>query len=143
MVRAAGLLVVIGLALSACTKQRSASNIVHIALTNNKQSLRFTGLGSEVVSELAQDSSAQVWQSLVPVYKMPADTDLKAYQNAQPGKYVVADSVVVFTPDTPFVKGQAYFVRWYRYDAGKRSSDYISGAKQVGKQQFTDLIFKQ
>ena len=83
------------------------------------------------------------WQSLVPVYKMPADTDLKNYQTAQPGKYIVKDSVVMFTPDTPFIASQTYFVRYYKFDANNKASDYILGHNKLGSRPYTDLIFKQ
>jgi len=83
------------------------------------------------------------WLDLVPVYRMPADTDMKTYQPEQPGKYVVADSIVTFTPDTPFVKTQTYFVRWYHLDDNARPADYLKGNRKPGQKYFTDLIFKQ
>jgi len=117
--------------------------MVRISLINGNRSVQFKGLDHAVMQEIARDSSANVWQNLVPVYRMPADTDLKNYQPVQPGAYRLKDSTLVFTPDTPFVKGQIYFVRNYLFGEGLSLKDYVKGANRPGKLHFTDLIFKQ
>ena len=126
----------------ACTPPKHPA-AVHIALVNNGQSVQFTGLNQLVINDVARDTNKNAWQSLIPVYRMPADTDLKNYQPVQPGQYEVKDSTVVFTPDTPFVKGQTYFVRNYRLGEGASLIDYIKSHSQPGKVHFIDLIFKQ
>ena len=95
-----------------------------------------------IVQDISRDSIAD-WQSLAPIYRMPADTDMKDYQKPQPGKYNVTGSTVIFTPDTPFVKHQTYFLRLYQYGEGNNTWDYIKGNKKPGKPRFVDLIFKQ
>jgi hypothetical protein len=87
------------LALS-CTPAKHPS-AVQIALVNNGQSVQFKGLDYAVMQDIGRDTTKDVWQNLVPVYRMPADTDLKNYQPVQPGRYQLKDSVVIFTPDTP------------------------------------------
>jgi hypothetical protein len=129
------------LALS-CTPAKHPS-AVQIALVNNGQSVQFKGLDYAVMQDIGRDTTKNVWQNLVPVYRMPADTDMKNYQPVQPGRYQLKDSVVIFTPDTPFVKGQTYFVRNYRLGEGSMLIDYIKGRSQPGKVHFIDLIFKQ
>jgi hypothetical protein len=116
---------------------------MHISLVNNNKSVQFTGLDAAIIGEISRDSSTSTWQSLVPVYRLPADTDLKDYQSAQPGKYTVVANAVVFTPDTPFAQNQTYFVRWYQYGEGHSMWEHISKHTKMGKQQYTDLIFKQ
>ena len=116
---------------------------VHVSLTSNNRSLKFTGLDRAIASEINRDSVPGVWQSLIPVYRMPADTDMKDYQSALPGRYELKDSAIVFTPDTPFIKNQAYFVRYFQFDGGYRTSDFITGKKKLGKTPYIDLIFKQ
>jgi hypothetical protein len=116
---------------------------VQILLVNKGQSVQFKGLNYVVMQDIARDTNKDIWQSLVPVYRMPADTDMKNYQPVQPGQYLLKDSVVIFTPDTPFVKGQTYFVRNYRLGEGAALIDYIKSRSQPGKVRFIDLIFKQ
>jgi hypothetical protein len=129
--------------LASCTSNQTRTNQIHIALTADKRSLNITGLDNAIVQDINRDSLGGNWQSLVPVYKMPADTDLKNYQPVQPGKYIVKDSVVVFIPDTPFIARQTYFVRYYNFDANNKASDYILGHNKLGSLPYTDLIFKQ
>ncbi|TSD64855.1 hypothetical protein FFF34_013225 [Inquilinus sp. KBS0705] len=130
--------------LAACSSSKKPdSALVSISLVNNKQSVQFKGLDYAVISEINRDSSVQAWQSLIPVYKMPADTDMKSYQPVQPGRYQLQDSAVVFTPDTPFAKGQVYFVRNYKLGESVSAVDFVKGRIQPGRTRFTDLIFKQ
>lgn len=124
-----------------CTS-RPKLPVVQISLINNR-SLKFTGLDYTTVQEINQDTSTAGWQSLIPVYRMPADTDMMDFQKPQPGKYTVTDSTVVFTPDTPFLKHQAYFARYYHYAEGRDLWDDIKQHKKLGKPTYTDLIFKQ
>jgi hypothetical protein len=126
----------------ACTPAKHPA-AVKISLINNKQSVEFRGLDYAVMQEIGRDSSTEVWQSLIPVYRMPRDTDMKNYQPEQPGRYELKDSAVVFTPDTPFVAGQVYFARNYRLGEGSTLTDYIKGRKQPGRTHFIDLIFKR
>jgi hypothetical protein len=126
----------------ACTPAKHPA-AVKISLINNKQSVEFRGLDYAVMQEIGRDSSVEEWQSLIPVYRMPRDTDMKNYQPEQPGRYELRDSAVVFTPDTPFVAGQVYFARNYRLGEGSTLTDYIKGRKQPGRTHFIDLIFKR
>ena len=129
--------------LSLGCKPAKKADVVKISLTNNHRSLQIKGFDYLVMQEIARDSVKDIWLSLVPVYRMPGDTDMKNYQPEQPGKYAIIDSAVVFTPDTPFIKGQVYFLRNYHLGQGATLADYIKGRMQPGKTQFTDLIFKQ
>jgi len=93
------------------------------------------------MQDIERDTT-QHWSTLFPVYKMPADTDLKNYQPIQPGRYLVKDSALVFTPDTPFMRGQAYFIRYYQYNKDDNTLNLIRGKQRPGKLRFIDLIFK-
>ncbi|MDB5010510.1 MAG: hypothetical protein JWQ06_1299 [Mucilaginibacter sp.] len=124
----------------ACTVKPDASTI-QIKLINNNQSLKITGLNNLIVKDIARDTTSH-WESLFPIYRMPADTDLKDYQQAQPGRYLVAANAVIFIPDTPFLKHQTYFIRYYQYGEDNNVWDFIKGKKQPGKIHFIDLIFK-
>lgn len=134
-------LVVIIFVIAACTPAKHPA-AVQVSLVNNYKSVQFKGLDYAVMQDIGRDTNKDVWQSLVPVYRMPADTDMKNYQPEQPGHYLLKDSAVIFTPDTPFIKGQTYFVRNYRLGEGAALIDYIKSRSQPGKVRFIDLIFK-
>jgi len=121
------------------TKQAVAP--INIALVNNNRSLKITGLDNAILQDIARDTSNH-FENLMPVYRMPADTDMKDYQPIQPGKYLVKNSAVVFTPDTAFAKGQVYFMRYYQYDGGS-VWDFVKGKRSATKLRYIDLIFKQ
>lgn len=116
--------------------------IVKVRLTDSNRAIKISGFDRAIIADIGRDTANDAWRSLLPVYKMPADTDLKDDQNTQPGKYSVEDSVVVFTPDTSFVKGQAYFVRYYPHDQGVDAWQYIKDKKRPGSLSYTDLVFR-
>jgi hypothetical protein len=121
--------------------QKQKQPVVRIKLVNNGQSVMFKGLDYAVISEINRDSVADIWERLLPVYKMPADTDMKNYQPLQPGKYLLKDSAVVFTPDTPFVKTQHYFMRYYQFGNGITAEDFITGKKILGRTPYIDFAW--
>jgi hypothetical protein len=124
-------------------KSKPKTPLVHIIMADSGRSVEFKGLDYAITGEINRDSVPGIWQGLIPVYRMPADTDMKDYQKPLPGVYRLKDSAVVFTPDTPFVKNQTYFVRYFKFDGGNSTWDIIKGKKKLGKTPYTDLIFKQ
>ncbi|WPU94660.1 hypothetical protein SNE25_03885 [Mucilaginibacter sabulilitoris] len=124
-----------------CNTNKEEVN-VQITQSADKRSIQISGLDNAVLQDIARDSSGSAWQALVPVYKMPADTDLKNYQPVQPGTYHVKDNSVIFTPDTPFAAHQTYFVRYYKYDTANKASDFIMGRNRPGGLHYSDLVFK-
>jgi len=123
-------------------KRQPGKIAITISLTDSNRSVSVKGFDKAVIGDIGRDTDKSVWQGLLPVYKMPADTDLKDFQTAQPGMYMVKDSVVIFKPDTPFKKGQAYFLRYYPHDEGTDAWQYIRDRKRTGSQEHRDLIFK-
>ena len=130
------------LVLSAGCTKHSPEYSIKIALADSNRSVRITGFDKAVIDDIGRDTTSGVWQSLLPVYKMPADTDMKDFQNAQPGKYDIRDSAVIFTPDTIFAKGQLYFVRAYQYGETKSAWQLIIEKKRTGSLAHKDLLFK-
>src|ERR1700759_1777826 len=110
-------------------KRQQGKIAITISLTDSNRSVNVKGFDKAVIGDIGRDTDKSVWQGLLPVYKMPADTDLKDFQTAQPGAYIVKDSIVVFKPDTPFKKGQTYFLRYYPHDEGTDAWQYIRDKK--------------
>lgn len=123
-----------------CRNEPSYPNI-RIRLVDDNHSLQITGIDSIILNDIDRDT-AKNWQSLFAISRLPADTDLKDYQPTQPGKYRVSKGAVIFTPDTSFVKQQAYFLRYYRHGTDKDVWDYVRGHTRPGQLHYTDLIFK-
>ena len=124
-----------------CMHRTPTANI-RIGLVDSNRAVQISGFDRAIIEDIGRDTANEVWQNLLPVYKMPTDTDMKDFQNAQPGHYKVADSVVVFTPDTAFKKGQVYFLRWYQYDKIGDAMQYIRRKKKTGAMSYKDLLFR-
>ena len=123
-----------------CTT-RSNTNI-SISLIDSNHSLQISGFNKMIIDDISRDTSSEAWRSLLPIYKMSVDTDMKDFQNAQPGKYKVAGNEVIFTPDTPFRKGQEYFLRTFDYSGAKDAWDFVREQKGKGSSVHKDLLFK-
>ncbi len=134
-------LLLIGLCFSCTTKTNKT--MLNISLDSNKQTLKIIGLSKAIVQDINRDTTINKWQQLIPVYRMPIDTEMKDFQPIQPGEYLVKDSIIFFTPDTPFAPQQAYFVRHYHYDEDRSVWGFIKGKRRAGKTTYTDLIFKR
>jgi hypothetical protein len=135
------LLLLIGVCFSCTTKTKTPA--LHISLDGNRQTLKVAGLDKVIVREIDRDTSTNKWQQLISVYRMPSDTDMRDFQPVQPGKYWVKDTLVFFTPDTPFLHRQPYFIRYYHYNDEPGIWGFIKGKRRVGKINYTDLIFNQ
>lgn len=114
---------------------------ISLSFVNNNQSLKISGLDKIIITDISRDT-ANHFESLVPIYRMPADTDMKDFQPTQPGKYIVKDSALIFTPDTPFTKQQVYFVRYFQYGGDYKVMDFVKGQRTATKLRYSDLIFK-
>jgi len=123
----------------ACTSKPQAPSI-KVNFTNGNRSVSFKGFDQAVMNDMDRDSAD--WKTVFPVYKMPADTDDKDYQKPQPGKYLYKDGSVIFTPDTPFIKGHAYFTRILNYEEGHSMGSMIRNKNLLASKTYIELIFK-
>ncbi len=123
-----------------CSHPSNETNIA-IRFINHNKTIKISGFDKAIVAEIGRDSNNNVWQNLLPIYKMPTDSEMKDFQNIQLGKYNVADGEVSFTPDTPFLKGRFYFLRQYQYDKNKNAWHYITDKSKIGTLRYKDLTF--
>ncbi len=122
-----------------CTTQTGVPKI-NIVLIDNGTTLKISGLNYGIMLDMAHDTTSD-WQSILQVYRMPADTDMKSYQPMQKGTYKLNDSKLFFKPDTPFIKHQQYFVRYYYYYRTVDMWSFITGRRKPGRTPFIDLNF--
>src|SRR4051812_4739432 len=94
---------------TAC-KSKSANTIT---ISVNQKTVQVKGIPATELYGLESDTISQrAWQSLFPVFKLPADTDLRNYQSPVAGRYSLSGDVILFTPDTAFAKDSTYFARY-------------------------------
>jgi len=108
----------------------------------NANTISFSNIDYNTLANLRQDSLNMAgWQAILPVYRMPADTDMKDYLKPQPGKYAFNKDVLVFFADTPFQKHKQYFARYYRLHDDSSVWDLIKGKWKRGTPQYVECIF--
>ncbi len=114
-----------------------------IGLSKDSQTVVVSGLDYSVLQELKKDSlPPEAFRQLLPVYRMPADTDMKDYQNEQPGIYRITDSLITFKPDTAFKKHQTYFARFYGHTIENTPTKLAQGKGNLKAPKFTEEVFK-
>jgi hypothetical protein len=114
---------------------------IDVKLSDSDHAISISGLDKAVIDDISRDTTAGIWQNLLPVYKMPGDTDMKDFQQAQPGKYMLKDNTVVFIPDTPFKKGQVYFLRYFDYQGEKSAWQIVKDKQRLGAAKHRDMAF--
>ena len=128
------------LILTAC---RSKPANIKITVDYDHQAVKVTGLTIVDLQGIKRDSiTTEAWQSLFPVYAMPPDTGMRSYQRPLHGRYTITNRAILFTPDTPFISGQTYFARYYRYDKSITAIDLVLHRRALGRGAYAELIFK-
>jgi hypothetical protein len=115
---------------------------INIRLSKDSQTVYISGLEYAILHDLKTDTlNAEAWQSILSVYRMPADTDTKDLQKQQPGAYTVADTAIVFKPDTAFAKHQRYFVRYYGGPLANDKTELLNSKTKLEGQRYKEVIF--
>lgn len=105
--------------------------------------IRFSNFNHDIFTDLKQDTlNSEAWLKLLPVYRMPADTGMKDFQQPQPGKYQLKDSVILFSPDTPFRYQQVYFARFYQYQDNSNGWSLVKDRWKQHKPRYAERVFK-
>ncbi|WCT12396.1 hypothetical protein [Mucilaginibacter jinjuensis] len=105
-------------------------------------SVKIAGIDYNILSNLNGDSlGLSQWQAILPVYKMPADTDMMDFVSPQPGKYKLIKDVLVFVADTPFQKNAKYFARYYKLHDDSNAWDLMKGKWKNGSPKYAEVIF--
>ena len=109
----------------------------------DKNTISIGNVDNNLLANLAKDTIAyEQWKNLLPVYRMPADTDMKDYQQPQPGRYTLKNNAVIFSADTPFQKKGVYFVRLYHLQDDSNVWALLKGQWKQGSPAYKECIFK-
>lgn len=123
-----------------CTSGRHTPISVRVV---DPHTVAFSHIDYNLLANLQRDTlTTDQWQRLLPVYRMPADTDMKDFSNPQPGKYRIKDSLVIFTPDTPLHKNTAYFARYYQYNNTGDAWKILKTKWKTRTPQYTECVFR-
>ena len=129
--------------LCACRAGSTTGTVkVHIVLSKDSQAIVVTKLDYAILHDLKNDSlTYNTWTSIFPVYHMPADTDMIDFVKELPGQYTVNDTAIVFKPDTPFIKHQNYFARFYQEGMLKSQLQMVQSKANLNGPKFQQVTF--
>lgn len=114
-----------------------------IYLSSDSQRVCIGGLAYSVIQELKKDTlTRDAWQSLFPVYKLPADTTMKDFQKELPGTYLVTDSGITFKPDTAFKIHQQYVARFYGDSPAISTLKLLQKKADLKGPEYVEAVFK-
>lgn len=95
-------------------KKESSINSLLITLSADSSALELKGIPVDALEELQSDSLPDsLWVNFFAVYEEPSDYEMRDFQPALAGTYLIADSLIRFKPNEEFKSGIAYFSRSY------------------------------
>lgn len=95
-------------------KKESTLNRLLITLTTDSNAVELSGLSTDILEELRADSLKDAhWINFFAVYEEPSDPEMRDFQPALEGTYLIIDGLIRFKPASIFKPGTAYFARSY------------------------------
>ncbi len=123
-------MLIIFLSTNGCSQREEknkASTGVRIALSADSTSVELQNIPSYAIAEFRADSlGTEQWKDFFAVYEEPSDEEMRDFQDAVDGTYLVLDSLVRFLPAGGFKKGQPYFSRCYTRELMQEPEDIIA-----------------
>jgi len=108
-------------------KEIKANTGVRIELSRDSSAVELQRIPSYAIKEFLADSmETQQWQNFFAVYEEPLDKEMRDFQPAIEGDYLVKDSLVSFIPTIGFKKGISYFSRCYTRELMQEPEDILA-----------------
>jgi hypothetical protein len=103
---------ILGCLFLACN--RSDNKLLSIQFSTDSSTIHLSNIESAALLKLKNNIKTDtMYQKLVSVLVTPADDDSVSMEREWPGKLTMKEDKVVFTPDSPFLKGKTYLVETY------------------------------
>jgi len=108
-------------------KEIKANSGVRIALSGDSSAVELKRIPSYAIKEFRADSmKTEQWQDFFAVYEEIPDKEMRDFQTALDGDYLVNDSLISFTPTGGFEKRKSYFSRCYIRELLQGPEDIIA-----------------
>ncbi len=108
-------------------REIKANTGVRIALSGDSSAVELQRIPSYAIKEFRADSmKKEQWQDFFAVYEEIPDKEMRDFQPAIDGNYLVNDSLVSFIPTDGFKKGKSYFSRCYTRELMQEPEDIIA-----------------
>ena len=115
-----------------CKQSAKKETSLIIKVSADSIGVELHNIPSFIIDNFAADTLTQAhWKSFFAVYKEPGNPELRDIQAPLKGTYSIKDSLIIFTPDAGFIKGNKYFVQCYAKKLLLEPQDLISNNKKL------------
>ncbi len=91
--------------------KNTANKSLVIKFSTDSSTVLISNIESAALLQLKNNIKTDtMYQKLVSVLATPADDDSTSMEREWPGKLTMKEDIVVFKPDSPFLKGKTYLV---------------------------------
>lgn len=123
--------------------KQSPSNDMLIRLSADSSAVELHHIPPYVIDEFLADSlENSQWENFFAVYEESPDPEMRDFQPALHGQYLIGDGIVRFLPDEDFRKDASYFARYYTRILLQEPQDIISSRKLSSSEGFVEYKFK-
>jgi hypothetical protein len=124
------------------TEQESIQNKLIIRLNSDSSSIELLGLASPVLEELKSDSLPDsLWKNFLAVYEEHDDPEMRDFQPALEGIYIIEGELIRFKPKNKFRENQLYFARCYTKLLLQDAEDAFKARELFISDGFTEYKF--
>ncbi len=114
------------------------NNSLEIKFSADSSSILISKIEAAALLQLKNNIKTDTsYQKLVSVLETPADDDSVTMEREWPGKLTMKEDNVVFTPDSPFLKGKTYLVET------QLNMSFGDIEKMIKSQSRTTMTFQQ
>ncbi len=91
--------------------KNTENKALQINFSKDSSTILISNIESAALLQLKNNLKTDtMYQKLVDVLETPAEDDSVSMERAYPGKLSMVEDIVVFTPDSPFLRGKSYLV---------------------------------
>lgn len=124
------------------TKESQITSLL-ITLSADRSAVELTGLSVDALEELQSDSLPDsLWNNFFAVYEEPSNSEMRDFQPALEGTYLIEDSLIRFMPNDKFKPGTAYFSRSYTNMSLLDSEDLFERRALFSSNGFIEYKFR-
>ena len=131
---------------NACAQRENNESLdskLRINLSTDSTMIELSGLSIDVLEELRTDSLEDAhWQNFFAVYEEPEDPEMRDFQQAVEGAYLIRDGIIQFTPNERFRTDLAYFSRCYTRVLLQDAENLLKKAELFSSNGFIEYKFR-
>lgn len=134
------------LTFNSCKQEKikeSTSSDMLIRLSADSTAIELHNIPAYIIDEFQADSlQNSQWENFFAVYEDIPDHEMRDFQPALEGSYVIVDGLVRFKPGADFRKEASYFARCYTKSLLREPQNIISSRKLFSTGEFIEYRFK-